>query len=279
MRHLLTEQIWSIRQDVLQAALDAYESDAVEHAAARVPRTSGSIAIIPIHGMITQRAGPLGDVFGGTSLESFTRAFRRAVNTSRVRGIVLDIDSPGGTTPGVETAANEIFAARGSKPILAVANSQMASAAYWLGSQADEVIAAPGSTVGSVGVFRLHLDESGLMEDAGIRPTFIAHPERKVEGNPFEPLSTEAISHQREQVEETYAVFADAVARGRGMPSDAVAERTGQGRAFSAKQAQSRGMARIGPDRGRAGRRVEPRGGVRVPDRNQTAASEARRAA
>ena len=87
-----------------------------------------------------------------------------------ISAIVLDVDSPGGSVFGVEELATEIRAARGTKPVVAVANSMAASAAYWIASQADELVITPGGMVGSIGVLTAHEDISKAQEMAGIKP-------------------------------------------------------------------------------------------------------------
>ena len=208
----------------------------------RLPMSRGNVAIIPLHGMITQRGSVFDLESGGTSTHGFEAAFQRAVNSDRIGAIVIDVDSPGGTSAGVEQAADRVFAARGTKPIVAVANSQAASAAYWIPSAADTFIAAPGSDVGSIGVFRMHWDYSSALESDGISVEFFAEPARKVEGNPFEPLTDEARTHQLEQVHETYAAFSSAVARHRGVSVSEAREKLGKGRTFHAQSAKQIGL-------------------------------------
>jgi ClpP class serine protease len=77
-------------------------------------------------------------------------------------------------TDGIPELAAEIRAARGKKPIVAVANYRAASAAYWLGSQADEFVASPSADVGSIGVFAAHEDVSGMQEKLGVKTTLIS---------------------------------------------------------------------------------------------------------
>jgi ClpP class serine protease len=107
-------------------------------------------------------------ISGGTSTEAFGRAFDEAMKNPDVGAIVIDCDSPGGSVSGVPELAAKIFKARGQgKRSSRVANSSMNSAAYWICSAADEIIAAPSADVGSIGVFTMHTDTS---ECRGDRP-------------------------------------------------------------------------------------------------------------
>jgi ClpP class serine protease len=115
---------------------------------------------------------------------------------SDVKAIVLDVDSPGGVISGVAELAGELRGLRGgAKPIVAHADYLVASAAYWIASQADEIIATPSALVGSVGVYSMHVDQSGWLEQLGIKVTLVAEPAQKVEGNPFDPLGADAEAH------------------------------------------------------------------------------------
>jgi len=233
-------QTWAIQSDWLHATL---AGDWKTHVGTKPrPKTSGSVAIIPIHGPIAQRGSIFSEMFGGTSTEAFEAAFSRAVNSSRVSSIVLDVDSPGGTTSGVESAADRVFKSRGSKPIVAISNSENASAAYWISSQADSVVAAPGSNTGSIGAFRMHKDVSGALESDGVKMTLISKPQFKTEGNPFEPLSAEARSHHQEQVDESFDLFNRDVARGRGISTKQARSDFGEGRSFHPRQAKEMGL-------------------------------------
>ena len=90
------------------------------------------------------------------------RAAGPGARGSDVGALVLDIDSPGGIVSLVPEFARELRAARAQKPIVAVANPFAASAAFWLGAQADEFMVTPSGEVGSVGVFNFHQDWSAF---------------------------------------------------------------------------------------------------------------------
>lgn len=128
-------------------------------------------------------------------------------NDPSVSAILLDISTPGGAVTGTAEAGNAIFAARSHKPILAIVNPLCASAGYWLASQASQIVAIPSADVGSIGVFQLHLDQSGLLENVGIKPTFIFAGPHKVEANPFEPLSAAAKQFLQGEVDRIYSDF------------------------------------------------------------------------
>lgn len=205
-------------------------------------RQSGTVAVIPVYGPISQRQNMMSASSGGTSIEQLTSDFRGAMADDQVDGIVLEVDSPGGTVDMVEELATEIRAARGSKPIVAVANVMAASAAYWLASSADEIVVTPSGYVGSIGVFSAHEDLSAQAEMDGVKVTLVSAGRFKTEGNPWEPLSEEAQANVQDQVNQVYATFVGAVAKGRGTSVEDVRHGYGEGRVMLAKDALAAGM-------------------------------------
>ena len=205
-------------------------------------QTAGAVAVIPIYGVITNRAGLLGRMSGGTSVEDLTQQFRTALNDPAVGSILFDIDSPGGSTDGIPELANEIAASRGSKPIGAIANTLCASGAYWLGSQADELACTPSGMVGSIGVYAAHQDMSRMQEQRGISTTLISAGKYKTEGNPYGPLTAEGHAAIKQAVDEFYDMFVADVARGRGATQAKVRDGFGEGRVVTASAAKGERM-------------------------------------
>lgn len=206
-------------------------------------RMAADVAVLPLVGTISHRMGMLAQSSGGTSVEAFTREFRALVADPSVSAIVLDVDSPGGSVSGVDELASEIRAARGTKPITAVANTMMASAAYWIASAADEIVITPSGQVGSIGIIAAHEDQSALYDKLGVKVSLITAGKYKAENNPFEPMTEEGRAAIQRRVDESYAAFTTAVSRNRGVPVETVRSGFGEGRMVSAKQAVKSGMA------------------------------------
>lgn len=207
------------------------------------PKLGGGVAVLPLFGLISQRANLLTDFSGGTSTQKFTSQFRAALRDPEVGSIVIDVDSPGGGVFGVEELATEIFQAREQKRIVAVANSWAASAAYWIASAAGELVVTPGGQVGSIGVYAVHDDFSKALDNAGIKVTYISAGKFKTEDNPDEPLSEEARAHIQEDINRIYDMFTAAVARNRGVKTSEVKSGFGEGRMVGARDAVKLGMA------------------------------------
>lgn len=203
---------------------------------------AGAIGVIPIYGVIMPRANLMTEMSGGTTVEGIRGAFRSALRDEEVTRIVFDVDSPGGSVEGIPELAAEIRDARGIKPMTAIANYTMASAAYWLGAQADEIVASPSALVGSVGVYGVHEDWSAANEVRGVKPTYIHAGRFKVEGNPDSPLTEEAAAHIQSLVDATHDLFIRDLASARSVAQKAVREGFGEGRAFHPEGALARGM-------------------------------------
>ena len=206
-------------------------------------RSSGAIGVIPVYGTIAKRMDMMMESSGGTSTDRVAADLRAMLADPQVGSIILDIDSPGGSVSGVAELADEIRAAREQKPIVAVANTFAASAAYWIASAASEIVVAPSGQVGSIGVFTIHEDISKMLEAEGVNPTIISAGKFKTEGNPFAPLDPEAEKAIQEQVDAYYAMFIGAVAKGRGVSIADVRGGFGQGRMVMARDAVKLGMA------------------------------------
>jgi signal peptide peptidase SppA len=187
--------------------------------------------------MVEDVSGP-----GSTSTQHFSSALRQLMADDTVGQILIDIDSPGGSVYGVAELADEIQSARAQKPVIAVANSLAASAAYWIGCSASEFYVTPGGEVGSIGVWQAHQDYSKALEESGVKTTLISAGKFKVEGNPYSPLDDEAQSFMQSRVDDYYAAFTKAVARGRGVPIAQVRDGMGQGRVLGADDALAQNM-------------------------------------
>jgi signal peptide peptidase SppA len=205
--------------------------------------TVGGVAVIPVYGVIEYRSSWMMEYFGGCSVEGLRESLAKALGDPSITAIVLDIDSPGGAVSGVTELAGEIRAARGgSKPIVASVNTLCASAAAWIGLQADEVVITPSGHVGSIGVYAMHQDISKMLDEMGVTMTLVSAGEHKTEGNEFEPLSEDARADIQERVDATYQQFLADVAAGRRVAASVVEADYGGGRVLNARQALAAGM-------------------------------------
>lgn len=211
--------------------------------APQLSSSSKGVGVIPIHGPIFGKANMLTQMSGASSLEQFQSDFASMLDNDLVHSILLDIDSPGGVSDLVQETGEQIRAGNEIKPIYAISNTNAGSAAYWLMSQAGAgQYVTPSGSVGSIGAYTVHEDQSRADAEAGRRFTFVSAGPYKTEGNPHEPLSEEAKSFKQEQINELYGEFVNAVAQGRGVHTSEVMSKFGGGRMLSSKQALEAGM-------------------------------------
>ncbi len=119
------------------------------------------VGVLPIYGTIVHRAGLVTDFSGGTSLQKAPKYLHEFVADRQAETILLDIDSPGGSVAGLEEFVAEVGRANIRKPIIGVANTMAASAAYWILSRCEEGIVSPSSSISSIGALAFHDDLSG----------------------------------------------------------------------------------------------------------------------
>lgn len=196
-------------------------------------RAAGSgVAVIPVLEAISNRPHSF-----GASTQEVGAAFDAAMTSGDIAAIMLDVDSPGGTVEGVPELAAKIYAARGEKPVIAIANGMMASAAYWIGAAASEVVVTPSSSVGSIGVYTIHEDLTKYLEQEGAKVTTVSFGKYKTEMAPWVELSDEALAHLQQRVDEIGNWFVGDVGKFRGDTPANVKAGYGEGRVLSAKAA------------------------------------------
>jgi signal peptide peptidase SppA len=179
--------------------------------------TASGIALIPVEGMLMKKSTWMSSWSGMCTYESITEQFQAAVDDPTVKGILFDIDSPGGETHGAFELSDLIYNARSaSKPIYASADDLAASAAYAIASACDRIFVTVTGAVGSVGVYSMHVSQKEADKKMGLAYTYISAGERKVDGNPHEALSDTAYAQAKAEVDRQYNLFVSAVARNRG---------------------------------------------------------------
>lgn len=201
--------------------------------------TAGGVAVLPIHGTLVQRGDSLDAMSGLTGYNVISRRLQAALADPKVKGIVLEFDSPGGEVAGVFELAGQIMAA--TKPVWAHANEMMFSAAYALGVAASDITMAQTAMVGSVGVIMMHVDQSQADAKKGLVYTPIYYGARKTDYSSHAPLSDPARASAQEQVDRIGQIFVDHVASARAI-DPAVVKATEAG-LLTPGQALDNGMA------------------------------------
>ena len=150
--------------------------------------TPEGIAVIPIHGSLVKRALGMDAASGLTSYSEIASMLDAALADPQVRGILLDIDSPGGEASGSFELSRRVREVAAVKPVWAVANDAAYSAAYALAASAQRLFVTETGGVGSIGVIALHVDQSVKDAKDGYRFTAITAGAHKHDYSPHEPL-------------------------------------------------------------------------------------------
>ena len=180
-------------------------------------QVTNGVAIIPITGSLMKKTSGLMAASGATAYETIGAQFADAMNSPAIKGVLLDIDSPGGETSSLFELAEMMASYSGDKPVYAIADDAAFSAAYALASIADKLFLTRTAGVGSIGVFCAHVDQSQADQKAGTKYTFIHAGDKKVDGNSHQPLSTTALNDTQAEVDRQYAMFVSLVATNRNV--------------------------------------------------------------
>jgi signal peptide peptidase SppA len=192
--------------------------------------------VIPIAGVIGKGLSPIEKMTGAVDVNAIADAIDEFSANPQVTRIAFQVSSPGGTVTGVEELANKVRNI--SKPTMAYTDSEMASAAYWIASAADKVVASPSSTVGSIGVYMTIADMTEMAKAQGIKMVVIKSGKFKGAGIPGTSLSEEQVANLQQGVDEIHADFKAAVLQTRKL----VKAEDMEGQVFSGKQAAQRNL-------------------------------------
>lgn len=253
---LLTGEPWAIHEEYLDriaaianrhlegSPLTAAELEAISSQTGQpldnthgVELLEGGVARIGLRGPIFPRANMMTRCSGATSAETLISDVRAAFDNPSVRGILLDVDSPGGRVTGIHEASSTIRELRAleEKPIVAHVDGMDASAAYWITSACDAIFAAPTSMIGSIGA----LCELSPPEKGGKSLKVVSH---RAPLKAQDPHTKEGRARLQDMVNAAEEVFFEGVSQNRGVSVETVAAQYGQGAVLTAKAALEAGM-------------------------------------
>ncbi len=201
-----------------------------------------TIGVVLLEGTIVPgetRREPLGAVLAGA--ETVTAALRRAAEDANIKAVVLRIDSGGGDGLASDLIWREVQRTRKKKPVVVSMGDMAASGGYLAAVGADAIVAEPSTLTGSIGVFAMKPDFSGLLEKAGVRREPHQRGEKALVTSVTKPWTAEERVALQGQVDAFYARFVDRVAEGRKL-TRADAEKVAQGRVWTGQQALARGL-------------------------------------
>jgi protease-4 len=173
-------------------------------------KTAAHTAVIEIKGEIASG--------GDASAESVVAAMRSAMEDSGAQGIVLLINSPGGSPVQAGIINDEIrrLKAKYKKPIYAVVEESCASAAYYIAAATDRIFVDKASIVGSIGVLMDGFGFTGLMDKLGVERRLMTAGENKGFLDPFSPQTDKQRAYAQQMLDQIHKQFIDAVKAGRG---------------------------------------------------------------
>jgi protease-4 len=187
--------------------------------------------------------GPIGEVTSSRSIgfKSTSAALARLAERRDVCGVVLYIDSPGGSALVSDLLHREVQRLAEQKPVVAWLGNVAASGGYYLAVAANRIVARPCTLTGSIGVISAHLVAEGLLTRAGVRNEVVKltpHADLAALSRPLSARERELLLAESERC---YERFLDVVSWGRNLPRERVAE-LAQGRVWSGRDAHARGM-------------------------------------
>lgn len=184
---------------------------------------AGDVAIVSVEGPLSQRAWSCWGM-AGDGYDAITARAAKAHADPAVRAVVLRLDSPGGEVAGCQDCARALRAQANAsgKPLVAYADELAASAAYWLASQADELVVPETGLVGSVGVITTVIDRTAANAAAGRVVRVVRSGRLKAVPHPDEPATDEALAPLQTEVDALARIFAEGVAPRRGMTPEQV---------------------------------------------------------
>ncbi|MBJ7550750.1 S49 family peptidase [Marinomonas ostreistagni] len=182
------------------------------------------VALVPVSGTLVHKFGHVQPYSGMTGYDGVIARVQAAIDDSEVKGILLDMDTPGGEVAGCFDAAQTIrvLAQDSGKPLWAVADDMACSAGMAIASAADRRLITQSAVMGSVGVVMAHQSYEGLLKENGVKVTLIHSGAHKVDGNPYEDLSAEVLAAFQEKSDSLRQEFAALVSTHTGLSVEAV---------------------------------------------------------
>lgn len=201
-------------------------------------KRDGSIAIVVARGSILDGEQKPGAVGGDT----IARLIRTARANDEVKGIVLRIDSGGGSVFASEVIRREVEATQaGGMPIIASMGAVAASGGYWIASTTDEIWAAPTTITGSIGIIAIFPTFDKTLDEIGIHSDGVGTTPLSGALDPTRPMSGLLKDLVRQSIDSGYDKFITLVAKGRNMTIEDV-DAVGQGRVWAGATAKDLGL-------------------------------------
>ncbi len=182
------------------------------------------VAVLPVSGTMVHKYGHLKPYSGMTGYDGIIMRLAEAINDPSIKGILLDMDTPGGEVSGCFDAAAKIrsMVKEGGKPLWAIADDMACSAGMAIASAADRRLITQSAVMGSVGVVMAHTSHAGHLKEKGIEVTLIHSGSHKVSGNPYEALSKEDLASFQASTDRLRGEFAQLISDNMGLSKETV---------------------------------------------------------
>lgn len=201
------------------------------------------IVAISIEGIITDRAERGIFQYNPSLVASAKKQLKKAASDSKVKAVILEINSPGGSITATDILHNEIlkFKEETGKKVIVHMKGVAASGGYYIAAPADRIVAQPTTITGSIGVMMMLLNLEGLFKWAHVSQTIIKSGKFKDMGSSSRSLTDEEEKMLQEIVMEMYDRFVDVISEGRNMPKETV-KALADGRVYTGRQALANGL-------------------------------------
>ena len=196
----------------------------------------GRTAVVPVYGKMFPRANMMTQLSGGVSTRKLGQTFDEIEDREDIDRMLMVFDSPGGAVQGLTNTARKVRQMKTST--VAFAEGMMASAAYFVGSSADRIIASPDSMVGAIGSVATIKSQAGRLEDEGIQVEVIRSAEKKAKPNPMEPIDEDSVKEVQRIVDSAHEQFVRQVSINLNIPEETVSNTMADGSVVTGSEAE-----------------------------------------
>ncbi|PHV63411.1 signal peptide peptidase SppA [Cyanobacterium aponinum] len=199
--------------------------------------SSNQIAILYVEGTIVDGEGRIGEVGGNR----YVAEIRKIRQNDDIKGVIVRINSPGGSAIASELILRELQLTAKEKPVVVSMGDVAASGGYWISTAGEKVFASNNTITGSIGVFGLIFNVEDIAQNNGINNEVVKTNKFADLGNGFAPKTDAELSVIQQGVDQVYDLFLERVSQARNLPIEKVAE-IAQGRVWSGQAAQKIGL-------------------------------------
>lgn len=202
---------------------------------------TNGIAVLPVSGTLVSKTRSLQPYSGMTGYNGIVARLQQAMSDPAVDGILLDLDTPGGTVAGAFDCADIIARVRDIKPVWALANDMNCSAGQLIASAASRRLVTQTARTGSIGVMMAHSNYGEALKTNGVEVTLIYSGTHKVDGNPYGKIPKAVRDDFQSKIDATRQMFAEKVAGYMGMPVQAILDT--EAAVFTGQESVDQGLA------------------------------------